>query len=229
MNVARKGPRFTIFGERASHPRALELAESAHALLLRYASEVVAKYSLCPFLHNVETGMGDVGIVLDVEPSIETGQAAIRELGGPVIHLAYPLATGTASPFERFGSKLAQSLRGVVPDPLVHATFHPALTGGRENAHRLIGLLRQSPDPFVQLIPPGMMQGGTVLVTPSATGELALPDMIDVPQGNESRADAMYRRLMTDGVDSVLSLLESMRTERESTYGALAREIAASA
>ncbi|HTJ82726.1 MAG TPA: hypothetical protein VL400_13475 [Polyangiaceae bacterium] len=221
-----KRPQFTIFGERASHPRARALAEAAHALLFRYASDVVAAYGLCPFLHNVETGMGDVGIVLDTVPSQETAQAAIVALGGPVIHLAYPLARATASEFERFGSKLAQSLRTVLPEPLVHATFHPELAGGRENAHRLIGLLRQSPDPFVQLIPPGMMKGGTVLVTPGPGGVLDLPKTLDIPQGNESRADAMYRRLMEGDVDRVIALLASMRAEREATYGALAREIA---
>jgi hypothetical protein len=223
-----KGPRFHVFGAHAAHPRAPELAEAAHALLFRYASEIVAAFGLCPFLHNVETGMGDVGIILDTVPDLATAQHAIKTLGGPVLHLAYPLTTVGSSEFERFGSKLAQSLRSVLPEPLVHATFHPALVGGRETAHRLIGLLRQSPDPFVQLIPPGTMQGGTVLASIDAKGALELPAPIDVPIGNESRADAMYRRLMSGDVERVLALAAELRAEREARYGALAKEIAAS-
>ncbi len=220
-------PRFHVFGARAGHPRAQELAEAAHDLLFRYASEIVAAFRLCPFLHNVESGMGDVGIILDPVPDLATAQAAIRALGGPVLHLSYPLAGVGSSEFERFGSKLAQSLRSVLPEPLVHATFHPELTGGKETAHRLIGLLRQSPDPFVQLIPPGMMQGGTVLASVDAKGALELPAPIDVPIGTESRAEAMYRRLMAGDVERVLALAAELRALREQRYGALARELAA--
>lgn len=207
-----------IFGKLAGHPRAEELSGEVHRMLQRYATEVVATYRLCPFLHNVESGLGDVGIMLDPEPDIASAEHAIRTLGGSVLHLVYPLTTFGASPFERFGSKLAQGLKNSFPDPLVHATFHPELTGGMENAHRLIGKLRNAPDPFVQLIPPGMMQGGTVLAE--------RPE--DAPAAGESRADAMYRRMMGGDVDRALALIAELGKEREARYGELARAIAAS-
>jgi hypothetical protein len=196
-------PAFFVYGARRDHPRATELATAAHAMLVRYATEVVSGFGLCPFLRGVDAGLGAVGIVLDVEPDIETAIAAIAHLKEPVVHLSYPLvgtkteeppeagirAPSAATKFERFGSKLAEALRKRRAEPLVHATFHPELVGGRENAYRLIGLLRQAPDPFVQFVPPGLMKGEN-------NGALA---------------------------DQVLELVQSLKGEREANYGDLAR------
>ncbi len=204
-------PPFTIFGQRADHPRAQELAAEVHRALFRYASEVVAAHSLCPFLHHVEVGMGAVGVVLDLEPDVETGVTALGSLGESVVHLVYPLSKLPAAGFERFASKLAQELQRRHPQPLVHATFHPELTGGTENAHRLVGLLRQAPDAFVQFIPPGLHEGGTVLA-----GE---------PAPAEGRAEATYRRLMHGAVEDVLTRLASMRSDR-ARYASLAELVA---
>ncbi len=207
---------FRVYGAHAGHPRARELAAQVHELLFRYAAEVVAAYKLCPFLHNVDTGMGAVGIVLDVEPNVETGVAAVEDLGANVLHLVYPLQRAGSPAFERFGSKLSQELGRRLKDPLVHATFHPDLTGGTENAHRMVGLLRQAPDPFVQFIPPGLHEGGTVFAGAEAP--------------SEGRAEATFRRL-TSGppgrgpADEVLSRLEALRAARRERYSSLAEEI----
>lgn len=208
--------RFRVYGAHAGHPRARELATETHDLLFRYAAEVVAAFKLCPFLHNVDTGMGAVGIVLDVEPDVETAVAAVQDLGANVLHLVYPLQRGGASAFERFGSRLSQELARRLKDPLVHATFHPELTGGTENAHRMVGLLRQAPDPFVQFIPPGLHEGGTVFA-----GE-------EVPA--EGRAEATFRRLVKGPpdpgpADEVLSRLEALRAVRRERCSSLAEEI----
>lgn len=179
--------------------------------MFRYANEVVAAFGLCPFLHNVETGMGAVGVVLDPEPDVETAAQAIVDLGANVVHLVYPISKVGSSAFERFGSKLAQELQRRLPERLVHATFHPDLTGGTENAHRLVGLLRQAPDPFVQFIPPGLHEGGTVLAGAEPPGE--------------GRAEATFRRLMQGPVEEVQSKLEALRKERSDRYSSLADEI----
>jgi hypothetical protein len=201
----------SVFGSRAAHPRAATLADEAHRALYRYATEVVARFGLCPFLHNVDTGMGAVGIVLDVEPDVETAARAVEALGANVVHLVFPIARISSTHFERFGSKLATALQARLREPLVHATFHPELVGGTENAHRLIGLLRRAPDPFVQFIPPGLHEGGTVLI-----GE---------PVPAEGRAEATFRRLAQGPVSEVLAKLDELHTERALRYASLAKEV----
>ncbi len=157
-------PPFTLYGEGRSDPRAASASAAAYRALRRYVNEVVAAFKLCPFLHDPATGLGKVGMVLDREPDLETSLAALVELGGPVIHLVYPVTTMSAHEFERFGAKLASSLGKRLPRSLVHATFHPEMAGGLENANRLVGLVRQAPDPFLQFIPEGFENGGTVMV-----------------------------------------------------------------
>ena len=137
-------PDVQLFGQHRDHPQARELGEHVHRMVFAYATQVVAAYRLCPFLHNVETGMGAVGVVLDREPDIETGVAAIEALGANVVHLVYPLVGAEASPFERFGNRLSEAVRKRLREPLVHATFHPALVGGTDSPHRLVGLLRDA-------------------------------------------------------------------------------------
>ncbi len=194
-----KGARVRVFGALADREGATVFAEQVHALMRRYAAEVVAPFALCPHLHNVDTGLGAVGVVLEVEPTIEVAVGAIRALDANVVHLIYPLHAAGSSPFERFGNKLAEALRRALPEPLVHACFHPAMVGGKENAHRLIGLLRQAPDPFVQFIPPGMQGGGTVLAGYATS---------------ESRADTNYARLVPERIDALLATIESLKQER---------------
>lgn len=220
MNVepgTRDSRGFRVFGELAEHPLADEVASKSHALLVRYTTEVVAAYRLCPFLKTVGSGLGAVGVMMDVKPDVERAVAAILELSEPVVHLVYPLFAGPdASTFERFGNKLAEALRKARREPLVHASFHPEMVGGTENAHRLIGLLRQSPDAFVQFIPPGLQEGGTVL-----SGEEA---------STKSHADERYGRLMKDsGVEAgdVLAKLADLKRARAQEYGSLAETVAA--
>ena len=207
-----KGARVRVFGALADREGATAFAEQAHALMRRYAAEVVAPFALCPHLHNVDTGLGAVGVVLEVEPTIEVAVGAIRALDANVVHLIYPLHVAGSSPFERFGNKLAEALRRALPEPLVHACFHPAMVGGKENAHRLIGLLRQAPDPFVQFIPPGMQGGGTVLAGYATS---------------ESRADTNYARLVPERIDALLAMIESLKQERRA-LDPLAEQVARS-
>lgn len=207
-----------MFGALADHPLAGELAHKTHALLVRYTVEVVAAHRLCPFLKTVGSGLGAVGVVLDITPDVERGVAAILTMGEPVVHLVYPLVLGPdASSFERFGNKLAEALRKARREPLVHASFHPDMVGGTENAHRLIGLLRQSPDPFVQFIPPGLQEGGTMLAGEEVS--------------SKSHADERYGRLMNEGAaaaNDVFAKLAELKRARAQECGSLAKTIAES-
>lgn len=192
-------PRRTLFGRAAAAPGAEAFADAVSTLLARYVDEVVMPFSLCPFLHQRDNGLGAVGIMLDPEVTVEMARDAILALDTPVCHLVFPLSPLASSPFERFGNKLSESVRASAKEKLVHATFHPALVGGTENAYRLIGLLRQAPDAFIQFVPHGLMKGGTV---------------IGGAEPAEGHAEARFKRLAQPERDEIFARLASLQEAR---------------
>ncbi len=213
-----------IAGALAEHADAERFAFEVCGLLHRFATEVVSAFNLCPFLHNVDNGLGAVCVVLDVEPRVDEALAAMRASEASVIHVVYPLlargqsegapstpSVSSASRFERFGNALAEALRRSHTETLVHATFHPELVGGTENPHRMVGLLRRAPDPFIQFIPPGMHEGGTVM----AGAELP----------TKSPLEATYARIVTGGkldeLEGLLAELHRLRLARDARFAQL--------
>lgn len=196
----RAGP--TLFGALAGTPDAEAFADVVADLMHRYARDIVLKNHLCPFLHNVENGLGAVCVALDRTLDPDATARAIRGTERDVVHVVFPLADRANSPaFERFGNSVAERLRKDGGPPLVHATFHPAMVGGRENAHRLVGLLRRAPDAFLQFIPPGMQSGGTVM-----QGE-------PLPKA-PALADTFTRMVAEGGLEDVVRELDALHAER---------------
>jgi hypothetical protein len=195
--------RLSLAGPLSGRPEAPVYAEKIARLMHRYAAEVVAANQLCPFLHNVETGLGAVVVFLGRELDVVAAAKAIRDTESQVVHLVFPLANREDAPgFERFGNAVADRLRKDGGDPLVHATFHPAMVGGRENAHRLVGVLRRAPDAFLQFIPPGMQGGGTVMA-----GE-------DLPKA--PAAESTFDRMTKTGrIEDVVALMDELHAERK--------------
>lgn len=177
---------------------------------VRYATEVVARHHLCPFLKDPESAFGHFCVVLDEAPDLALALAIARSLegrSGSVTHIVYPLVHIEPAVFERFAADFGRALRGehggsAAP---VLATFHPELAGTRETPHGLVGLLRHAPDPFVQLVPPGLHEGGTTLA-----GSGVAPGR-DVAEEN-------YARLGAAGIDEVLAAVTAIRADRDAAY-----------
>jgi hypothetical protein len=116
------------------------------ALLERYAA-VVATHRLCPY----EQSLGHTIVVLDRAFDVELVVGAIATTSARVVHVVFPCLPRDASHvFERRCNDVAARVRG---RGSVHAAFHPAMTGGREDADRRVGLVRRAPDPLLQLVP----------------------------------------------------------------------------
>lgn len=197
-----------MFGAQADAADAAAFAEVVADLMHRYARDIVARNHLCPFLHNVEAGLGAVCVGLDRSLDPAATARVIRATERDVVHVVFPLADRENSPaFERFGNSVAEALRKDGGAPMVHATFHPAMVGGRENAHRLVGLLRRAPDPFLQFIPPGMQSGGTVM-----QGE-------PLPKAPALR-DTFTRMVGEGGLEAVVRELDALHQERAERYAA---------
>jgi hypothetical protein len=203
-------------GPLSTHPLAPRFAAEVHRVHRRYASEVVAVNRLCPFLRDVDTGFGAFILMLDPspEPDLEAAVAAILAAGNPVIHVVFPLIRPIPSVLERFSGRLAQALKTEMSSPPVMATFHPDLAGDPGSAARLVGLLRRAPDPFVQLIPEGMHEGGTVFAPLPARGEpmpVITPEHVDSAREN-------FDKLKGGGVERVVALMDEIRADRDRSY-----------
>jgi hypothetical protein len=201
-----------IRGKFALHPHARAFATEVVHVHKRYATEIVQHYALCPFTRDVIVAFGKFCVMLDRVPDHDATRAAIVEAKSPVIHVVFPLALPPANVFERFASTLVASLRGLLDSPPVMAAFHPELVGDRETAHRMIGMLRRAPDPFVQFIPAGNHEGGTMFASSVEEAENAALD----------RSELNFRRLQGGKLDELLAIAADIRADRDRRYAAFA-------
>ncbi len=212
-----------IRGSLQGHPLAQSFAAEVHRVHRRYAAEVVAKNGFCPFLRDVDTGFGRFCVMLDPEPDVDTALAAVHAAGTSVIHLVYPCTTRlVASPFEKFAGRLGEALKKALRDPPVMATFHPALPGDGSNPFRLVGLLRRAPDPFVQLIPEGLHEGGTMFAGAADLEETTTGEELDPAQAN-------FAKLHGGFLEKLVALMSEIRADRDRSYAPFLEAFAATA
>ena len=199
-----------VRGRLAEHPAARALAAEVARVHLRYGREVVGAWSLCPFLKDAETAFGAFFVLLDPEPTADAVVACVLEAKESVGHVVCPLARAAPSPWERLSNAVGEGLRARGAGDTVLAAFHPDLAGDVTSAHRLVGLLRHAPDPFIQFVPAGLAEGGTTL---GGYGAKVDP------------ADANFARLASGGVEQVLSLLADIRADRDRSYAPFLAEL----
>ncbi|WP_437576689.1 hypothetical protein [Sorangium sp. So ce887] len=194
-----------VRGELVHHPEAPRLAAEVRRVHGRYADEVIARHRLCPFMRDAATGFGRFYVLIDREPVLETALAAVLEAESAVVHLVFPCIHTPSPQFERFASRLGEQLRRLRTPAPVLAAFHPEMAGDESNSHRLVGLLRHAPDPFVQTIPEGLNHSGTVL---AGAGVEPVADP----------AEDNYRRLQGAGIAEVKARLAEIMEDRDASY-----------
>jgi len=214
-------------GPLRGHPAAAALATEVVRIHRRYATEIVAENRLCPFLRDVDTGFGRFCVMLDRgELDVAAAVEAVLAADSPIIHLVYPCVRPPSPVFEKFSAKLAHALKEAFPAPTrppVMATFHPELSGDASGPYRLIGMLRRAPDPFVQLIPEGLHQGGTVF---AGIDPKALPLPLPVNTATRDPALANFDRLKGGGVERLVAKLEDIYEDRARSYAPLLAALA---
>jgi hypothetical protein len=189
----------------ASSPAAAALAREVRRIHHRYANEVVGAFGLCPFFRDAESSFGHFCVMLDRELDPEAACRQAREAAGSIVHLVYPRVRALPQIFERFGNGVGQALRRESRDAPVLASFHPEMAGDPGAAHRLVGLLRRAPDPFIQLVPEGLHEGGTIFAGSEAP-----------PRKDPSAVN--FARLAGGELDKVLALLADIRADRDRSY-----------
>jgi hypothetical protein len=200
-----------IRGSLQGHPLAPSFAAEVHRVHRRYAAEVVAKNGFCPFLKDVDTGFGRFCVMLDAEPDVAVALEAVKAASTSVVHLVFPCTRLVASPFEKFAGKLGEALKQTLRDPPVMATFHPLLPGDGSNPFRLVGLLRRAPDPFVQLIPEGLHEGGTMFAGAADLEETTTGEELDPAQAN-------FAKLHGGFLEKLVALMNEIRVDRDRGY-----------
>jgi len=229
-----------LFGDLRDHAIARDFAAQVVRVHKRYATEVVAGYRLCPFLRDVDTGFGRFCVAMTDRVDLDEARAAFIQAESAVIHMVYPLVRTPPSEFERFGGDVGRAARDVwraTPEgdarfgsePPVIATFHPRLAGDRSAPHRLIGILRRAPDPFVQVIPGGHYESGTVLAPLSEMGELS-PEVLKkvlaaVPPPPRDRAADTFARLKPELLDEIEALVAEIHADRDRAYAPFLTEL----
>ncbi len=197
-----------VSGDLSSCDDALDFAREVSALMHRYARDVVFANRLCPFLEDVNLGLGAVSVVLDRKLDVPAAARAVRATGSRLVHLVFPCTLVDPAVFERFGNDVAGCLRTDGNEPLVHATFHPRMVGGADSPHRLARLFRRSPDPLLQFIPDGILQGGTTFAgtAPSPPSPLA----------------QTFARLTVDDIARIVATQDALIAERSLRYARFA-------
>jgi hypothetical protein len=194
-----------VRGALADHPAAQAFAAEVFRVHRRYAEEVVDRFSLCPFMKEPETAFGHFCVMLDRTPNATTAIDAVLEAKSSVVHLVFPCIDLPPQAFERFGAGVRDSLGSWIPRPPVTATFHPGLGGDFSTPHKLVGLLRRAPDPFVQFVPEGLHEGGTVFV-----------DMLD--QRGKNPAEENFARLQGEAGERLKRAIEDIHADRAKSY-----------
>lgn len=207
------GPR--LVGALANHPAAAAFAAEVQRVHRRYALEAVGAFGLCPHVgargdepdadRHVDSAFGTFVVFLDRDPPHDSVVAIATELGTSVSHLVFPLVDGDPAAFERFANRFLDELRSRVSPAPVMAVFHPKMSGDAAAPHRLVGILRHAPDPFIQLVPEGLHTGGTVFA-----------ERIDEYVADHSQRN--FERVRGPTLERLRILLDDVRADRDRSY-----------
>jgi hypothetical protein len=202
-------------GTLSGHPLAGAFAREVFRVHRRYAVEIVAAFELCPFVRRGDdaavAAFGRFAVVIDRELNRDAACRIALSSPGGVVHIVYPLVASTPSEFERFAARVGDELRKAMAPAQANvlAAFHPELSGDPRSADRLVGMLRRAPDPFVQLIPEGLHEGGTTFAGPAT--DLPVAPVRDPAEDN-------FERLRGGGLERVLALLADIHADRAHAY-----------
>jgi len=202
----------SIAGALRDHPLASDLAKEVMRVHHRYATEVVGAHRLCPFMNDPETAFGRFCVMLDRTTDLDAALSEVIAAGTSVVHLVYPLIDIDVTSFERFGNRLHMEVGKTLMRAPVHATFHPLMEGDASSATRLVGMLRRSPDPFVQFVPEGLHEGGTTYLDPQSF------DPQRFTQPRPTPAQHNHERLAHADIAAIVERQQDIRADRDRSY-----------
>lgn len=175
---------------------------------------MVGAFRLCPHMKDPDSAFGHFCVMLCWEPSLDATIRAVKESTSSVIHVVFPCLSVSPPEFERFSASVRGALLAEIPKPPVMAVFHPEQQGDFSTSHRSVGLLRRAPDPFIQLIPEGLHEGGTVFIE-------------SIEQLTLSSTDRTFTRLSQADKARIVGGIEDIHADRSKSYAPFLAELRA--
>ena len=124
-------------------------AVEARRLVLRYLTEVVERFDLCPWAGPARA-RGELWI--DVVDPDDAGAAIARFLAAPGAIIGLVVIPGLGGPPPKLRALRDELLAGPLGREVALADFHPGAELDRSHASRLVPFLRRAPDPMLQAV-----------------------------------------------------------------------------
>ena len=143
------------------------LRQAAVREVLDAYQDLVEELGLCPWARPARRG-GELRVHVEILADHAGAEAGIAALVSRLVEVtrAWDVDPGMRVgllvvpdlPLSPPGWRAVRDAVGARAPRYVLADFHPESEGGGENADRLVGMLRRSPDPFLQLVPHAVMR-----------------------------------------------------------------------
>lgn len=198
--------------------RALE----ARRLVLRYLTEVVERFDLCPWAAPARA-RGELRIEV-VEPA-DAGSAIERFLADASAGIGLIVLPGLAGPPPALRALRDELLAGPLGREVALADFHPGAELDASHPSRLVAYLRRSPDPMLQAVRHRDLASLHRPRPPmSAADQAAVLAGKHVPPYRDPVAEVATTNLATfeSHAAELAALLDEIHADRARTYAALA-------
>ncbi len=214
------------------------LIREALRIYRRYASEIIERYTFCPWAERARLeGHVTERVLVQSDADTAPSLAAMAELAAdPAIEiglLIYPRITLGRLPFEHFVAEVrradeARHELGAATFAL--AAFHPDAQADLDDPERLIPFIRRSPDPTVQLVRLSVLESvrsrspeGTAFVDPASLDLdrlLAEQEKAKLPL-RQRIARANQETVTEVGVEAIEATLADIFRDRDESYAKL--------
>ena len=197
------------------------LAREALRLHHRYQRELVERFSICPWAKPARShDRVRAHVVVEAAMTTRTLAPIVDEWADDErAEVAFIIAPRFGDTAEAF-SKRAEEVGALRDDVFLSAPFHP--DPGR--ASGTIQLLRQTPDPTIQLVRRSRLDEIRTQDPPHYTDIFAL-DLSELEPGNAPRTVAATvlahndRLVEREGRAALQSIIDDIRKDREASYG----------
>jgi hypothetical protein len=213
------------------------LIHEARRIYLRYAQEVVEALGLCPWAAQARRdGRVRKRVLTSVQPALVEILAAVEavesDADAEIGLLIFPQLRSSRVEFQRLAASVREAdaaHKGRDKTLMALADFHPDAEPDMRSPERLIGFVRRSPDPTLQLVRRSALaavrmtqDSGTRFVDASTLKALSPDELPHEPEPLARRiARHNHQTIAQLGVESVRARFDDIANDRDASYARL--------